>query len=392
VTVATVITARTATAVGTKSTALAVGTEVTARAVGTALTADAVGTVLTAHAVGGTEIAPAADPRTRDRGADGTIRGRCGMRDLAKLYNEHFGLAERPFTLLPDPEFIYWAAPHSKAYTMLEYGIATHAPITMITGEVGSGKTTLLRKLLNDLPMDLSVGLVSNAQGDRGELLHWVLMALGQDADPTHGYVQLFRQFQNFLISEYAAGRRTVLIFDEAQNLSPVALEELRMFSNINADKDELLQLILVGQPELRALVRRPELRQFAQRIAAEFHLRALTAEETDAYILHRLHHAGAQREIFAPEARGLIHRAAQGVPRLVNQLCDYALVYAYAEDRTEVCADTVREVLTDRRQYGVFADPDAPEGAAPETPAARSDAPEGSEENVFYGIWDRRS
>lgn len=310
------------------------------------------------------------------------------MRDLARLYNEFFGLTERPFTLLPDPEFIYWAQPHTKAYTMLEYGLATHAPITMITGEVGSGKTTLLRKLLNDMPMDLSVGLISNAQGDRGELLHWVLMSLGQEADPSHGYVRLFRQFQDFLIDEYAAGRRTVLIFDEAQNLSPVALEELRMFSNINADKDELLQLILVGQPELRDLVRRPELRQFAQRIAAEFHLRALEEEETDAYIVHRMRRAGAPREVFAPEARRLIHRAARGIPRLVNQLCDYALVYAYAEERPEVTEETVREVLADRRQYGVFADPDAPDACAP----ASVPAPAGAEENVFHGVWERRS
>jgi len=311
------------------------------------------------------------------------------MRDLAKLYNDFFGLGERPFSLVPDPDFIYWAAPHSKAYTMLEYGIATHAPITMITGEIGSGKTTLLRKLLNEIPNDISVGLVSNAQGDRGELLHWVLMALGQPVDSAHGYVQLFRQFQEFLIAEYAAGRRTALIFDEAQNLSPVALEELRMFSNINADKDELLQLILVGQPELRDLVRQPRLQQFAQRIAAEYHLPALSAAETDAYIAHRMRHAGADHDVFRPDALALIHAASRGIPRLVNQLCDYALVYAYAEELAEVGADVVREVLADRRQYGVFADPDAAVG--PE-PAAAGPEPGATPENVFYGVWDRKA
>ena len=160
------------------------------------------------------------------------------MRDLAKLYNEYFGLRERAFSLLPDPDFLFWAPPHQKAYTMLEYGIATHAPITVITGEIGSGKTTLVRKLLDDIPQEFSIGLISNAQGDRGELLHWVLMSLGQPVEPGKGYVELFRQFQDFLIEEYAAGRRTALIFDEAQNLTPETLEELRMFSNINADKD----------------------------------------------------------------------------------------------------------------------------------------------------------
>ena len=315
------------------------------------------------------------------------------MRDLARLYNDHFGLTERPFSLLPDPDFIYWAPPHSKAYTMLEYGMATHAPITLITGEIGSGKTTLVRKLLDDIPMDYSIGLVSNAQGDRGELLHWVLMSLGQPGDPNEGYVRLFQQFQEFLIEEYAAGRRTALIFDEAQNLSPMALEELRMFSNINADKDELLQLILVGQPELRDLVRRPGLQQFAQRIASEFHLRALEPDETDAYIRHRLEHAGAARDIFTPEARAVIHRAARGIPRLLNQLADYALVYAFAEEQDEVTEATVRDVLADRLQYGVFSDPDAPAprpGDAPAAPAAAAEAL--TEENVFYGAWDRRS
>jgi len=278
------------------------------------------------------------------------------VRDLSRLYNEHFGLSERPFSLLPDPDFLYWAPPHRKAYTMLEYGIAAHSPITMITGEIGSGKTTLVRKLLDDMPQDFSVGLISNAQGDRGELLHWVLMSLDLPVEPGLSYVQLFKQFQTFLIDEYAAGRRTALIFDEAQNLSPLALEELRMFSNINADKDQLLQLILVGQPELRDLVRQPILQQFAQRIAAEFHLRALTAEEADEYILHRLRHAGADREIIDGEARHLIHLAGRGIPRLINQLCDYALVYAFSEDRPLADAALVREVLEDRRQSGVFA------------------------------------
>jgi type II secretory pathway predicted ATPase ExeA len=316
------------------------------------------------------------------------------MRDLAKLYNEHFGLRERAFSLLPDPDFLFWAPPHQKAYTMLEYGIATHAPITVITGEIGSGKTTLVRKLLDDIPQDFSVGLISNAQGDRGELLHWVLMSLGQPVEPGKGYVELFRQFQEFLIEEYAAGRRTALIFDEAQNLSPEALEELRMFSNINADKDELLQLILVGQPELRDLVRQPVLQQFAQRIAAECHLRELDREETDAYIQHRLRHAGAEREVIDAESRALIHAAARGIPRLINQLCDYALVYAFAEERDGVSPDLVREVLADRRQSGVFAVIDGAEPPGPPAaPASEAAAPAAEDEqNVFYGVWDRKA
>jgi general secretion pathway protein A len=269
------------------------------------------------------------------------------------IYTDHFGLRERPFTLLPDPDFLYWSENHSRAYAMLEYGLLTHSPITVITGEIGAGKTTLLRHLLRSLPDDFTIGLISNAQGNRGELLHWVLMALGVTTDMNASYVQLFAQFQDFLIEEYASGRRTILIFDEAQNLSIETLEELRMFSNINADKDELIQLVLVGQPELRDLISQPRLVQFAQRVAAEYHLPGMTAEAVRAYIEHRLAIAGASREIFTPAACECVHLASRGIPRLVNQICDYALVYAYTDGLEKVDASVIEQVVTDRRMHG---------------------------------------
>ena len=266
------------------------------------------------------------------------------------IYNAHFGLAERPFTLLPDPDFLYWSDNHARAYAMLEYGMLTHAPITVITGEIGAGKTTLLRHLLRSLPGDVTVGLVSNAQGDRGELLHWVLTALDVEVEPGASYVQLFRRFQDYLIAQYAAGRRTLLIFDEAQNLSVETLEELRMFSNINADKDELLQLVLIGQPELRDLIASPRLVQFAQRVAADYHLPAMSAQAGGDYIRHRLRVAGADREIFTPAACEAAHAASRGVPRLVNQICDYALVYAFTDGQDRIDAGLIEQVARDRR------------------------------------------
>jgi type II secretory pathway predicted ATPase ExeA len=275
------------------------------------------------------------------------------MTSTLRIYNDHFGLAERPFTLLPDPDFLYWSDVHTRAYAMLEYGMLTHAPITVITGEIGAGKTTLLRHLLRSLPEEFTVGLISNAQGNRGELLHWVLMALGVPAETSASYVQLFAQFQDFLIEEYASGRRTMLIFDEAQNLSVETLEELRMFSNINADKDELIQLVLVGQPELRALISQPRLAQFAQRVSAEYHLPGMTADQVQAYIGHRLAVAGASREIFTPAACECVHLASRGVPRLVNQICDYALVYAFTDGLDRVDASVIEQVVTDRRAHG---------------------------------------
>ena len=273
------------------------------------------------------------------------------MTTALDIYTQHFGLRERPFSLLPDPDFLFWSPMHMRAFSMLEYGILTRAPITLITGEVGAGKTTLVHKLLQSVDDDVRIGLIANAHGDRGELLRWVLMALDQPADPASTYVDLFAQFQRFLIEEYAAGRRVILIFDEAQNLSRESLEELRMFTNINANKDELLQLVLVGQPELRDMIHRPDLTQFAQRVSSAFHLPGMDAATVHAYIQHRMKVAGATTEVFQSRACALIYRATRGVPRLVNQLCDLSLVYTFTNEMTAVTEATVRQVLDD----GVF-------------------------------------
>ncbi len=264
------------------------------------------------------------------------------------LYTEYFNLTERPFALLPDPDYIFWTGPYRRAFTVLEYGIVTRAPITVITGEVGVGKTTLVQALLKAIDEDTRVGLISNAQGGRGELLRWALNSLGQSTDPNLDYVGLFQEMQDYLIAEYAAGRRVVLIIDEAQNLSVEALEEIRMLTNINANKDELLQLILVGQPELREIITRPNLSQFAQRVVASFHIPAMSYENTQAYVEHRLKHAGGTGEEISRAAVKLIHESAEGVPRLVNKLCDFSLVYAAATSEPHVSEQTVKDVLED--------------------------------------------
>lgn len=273
------------------------------------------------------------------------------MSSTLDIYNEFFGLKTRPFSLVPDPDFMYWSQAHQRAYAILEYGILTRAPITLITGEVGAGKTTLLHCLLKSVGEDVRIGLVSNAQGGRGELLRWVLLSLGQQAKPEETYVDLFARFQSFLIEEYAAGKRVILIIDEAQNLSREGLEELRMFTNINSNKDELLQLVLVGQPELRSTVLQPGLSQFAQRVSAAFHLPAMDENTVRAYIRHRLAHAGATEDIFSPAAMDLVAETTRGVPRLINQLCDLAMVYAYTKSQKRVSRLTVQQVLDD----GVF-------------------------------------
>lgn len=270
------------------------------------------------------------------------------------MYEEFFGLTEKPFSIQPDPSFLYWGRSHRLAYAMLEYGVLNHAGISVISGEVGCGKTTLIHRLLDQLSGTHSVALLSNIQAGRGDLLSWVLMGFGQPfAGKTH--VELFAQLQQFFISEYAKGRRVILIIDEAQNLSIDMLEELRMLSNINAGKDQLLQLILAGQPQLKDLLNRPDMLQLAQRIGSDFHLTPLSREEVDAYVDTRLMIAGAKRRIFTDDAIDLIAEQSRGVPRVINIIADTALVYAFSAQESTVDAETVRSVIRDKYEFGVF-------------------------------------
>lgn len=271
-----------------------------------------------------------------------------------ELYTHYYGMKERPFTLLPDPDFLYWSASHKRAYTILEYGVMTRAPLTVITGEVGAGKTTLLQHLLSSLDDKTVIGLISNAQGGRGELLRWVLNALNVKHDARADYVELHQTLQDFAIRMYSEGRHVVLVIDEAQNLSIESLEELRLLTNINSNKDELLQLILVGQPELRDMIEYPELRQFAQRVSATYHLDVMDPQTTKEYVQHRLRHAGGTGAEFTPAALMRVFKETGGVPRLVNKLCDLAMVYAAGDDKTEVSANLIGELIQD----GIFINP----------------------------------
>jgi type II secretory pathway predicted ATPase ExeA len=266
----------------------------------------------------------------------------------SEMFAAFFGLKERPFTLLPDPDFLYWSPLHKRAFAVLEYGLVTRAPITVVTGEVGTGKTTLLQALLGILDEQAVVALISNAQGNRGELLQWVIAALDIPCALDAPYVTKFQRLQAFVIEQYSQGRRVIIIIDEAQNLSIEGLEELRMLTNINSNKDELLQLILMGQPELRKMILRPELRQFAQRVTASYHIHPMDLATTTEYIGHRLRHAGGTGAEFSDAAIALIHSRSGGIPRLVNKLCDFAMVYAYSNETPIVDAPIVREVLAD--------------------------------------------
>jgi general secretion pathway protein A len=270
------------------------------------------------------------------------------------MYESFYGFKERPFSLLPDPTFLYLASQHSNALAMLEYGLASQAGFTVITGEIGCGKTTLIRHLLNNVDRDVTVGLLSNTQRSIGELLQWVLLAFGLDYHAKEK-VALYQTFYEFVIDEYSRNRRTVLIIDEAQNLGVETLEELRMLSNVNADKDLVLQLILVGQPELREMLRGRELVQFAQRIAVDYYLPPLTRVQATEYIRHRLKVAGGDPKLFESGACDILHTFSRGIPRLINILCDTTLVYGYAVQAKRVDVALVQEVVADKSDSVLF-------------------------------------
>jgi len=270
------------------------------------------------------------------------------------MYQEFFNFTERPFSLTPDPSFLYMGKGHRMALTMLNYGLRSEAGITVISGEVGAGKTTLIHHVLDGLGEDITVGLISNTHTAFGELLEWVLMAFGLDYT-NKTKTELYQLFSDYLIEQYAQNKRTVLIIDEAQNFGAETLEELRMLSNINSGKHMVLQLVLVGQPELLQTMKKQELRQLAQRVSVDYHIESLKLADTIEYIKFRIEHAGGDPGIFLKSACAVVHYYSRGIPRLINTLCDFALVYAFAEERRKVDAKLVLDVVRDKQKGGIF-------------------------------------
>jgi type II secretory pathway predicted ATPase ExeA len=277
------------------------------------------------------------------------------------MYESFFGLSDKPFSLLPDAGFLYLSRRHRRAINLLEYGMMTQAGFIVITGEVGAGKTTVIRRFLKTAASDITVGVITNPSPTLGHLMAWVARVFEIPADGRSD-VELYESFVAFLVERYAEGKRTVLIIDEAQNLKTEMLEELRMLSNVNNEKDQLLQMVLVGQPELLDVLNKPELRQFVQRISVHCHLDPLAPAETAAYIRHRLHVVGAQADIFDDTACAAVHYFTGGVPRLINLLCDQALMYAFSEDNPHVDLGTVTDVVSDRNRSGLSAFKDLPD------------------------------
>ncbi len=261
------------------------------------------------------------------------------------MYLSFFGLNEKPFAITPDPRYLYLSERHAEALAHLLYGINESGGFIQLTGEVGTGKTTVVRTLLSRVPHHADVAVILNPRVTPLEFLLTICEELGLDlADADRDSVkQMVDALNRRLLAAHADGRRIIVIVDEAQNLTAEVLEQVRLLTNLETPTQKLLQIILIGQPELRELLDRTELRQLAQRITGRYHLEPLSREETQGYVRHRLRVAGAAEEIFAPSALAEVHRVSAGIPRVINVTCDRALLGAYTQETRKITAALVR-------------------------------------------------
>jgi general secretion pathway protein A len=267
------------------------------------------------------------------------------------MYLRYFGLNEAPFSITPDPAFVFLSPRHRDALAHLLYGIGKGGSggFVQLTGEVGTGKTTLCRCLLEQIPEGTRIALLLNPLVTPRELLAAISQELGIDIRKSIDSTRLLVDGLNqFLLAAHERGERVVVVIDEAQNLSPEALEQVRLLTNLETSKEKLLQIVLLGQPELRDLLQRRTLRQLAQRITARYHLSPLGPQETHLYIRHRMQVAGAQRNPFRRSAMNALYQRSQGIPRLINIIADRALIAAYAKERLDVTAAMVNEAANE--------------------------------------------
>lgn len=264
------------------------------------------------------------------------------------MYTDFFELSAKPFDLLPNPQFLYLSKGHRKALSYLQYGVQERAGFSLLTGEVGSGKTTLLRDIINKISGDMALAMVFNTKVDGCQLIALINDDFGLKTEGKDK-VQLLNELNDYLLAEHAAGRQAVIIIDEAQNLTEEALEEIRLLSNLEADSFKLVQIILVGQPELKQIIARPSLRQLRQRISISCHLHPLNREESEEYIFHRIGTVGRRDCItFNEGVFDAIFRFSGGIPRLINLICDYLLLSAFVEETRTIDMDMVNDAVNE--------------------------------------------
>ena len=268
--------------------------------------------------------------------------------EACPMYESWYGFSEKPFTIVPNPRFLYRSEKHANALTYLEYALGEGTGFTLLTGEIGTGKTTLIRHILNQAGDRKNIAVVFNTNVNTDQLFELILREF--EIEPVPGdKARNLDLLNHFLINCYARKIDPVLIIDEAQNLTHETLEDVRMLTNLQNDERHLLQIILVGQPELKAKMEHPALVQLNQRVNVRYHLTGLSLEETREYVATRLRTVGGPADLFDGEAVALIHEAAQGVPRVINLLCDSALVYGFADEVEQIDAGIVEQVLADR-------------------------------------------
>ena len=264
------------------------------------------------------------------------------------MYTTFFGFKYKPFQLTPDPEFLFLSRPHKKAMTFLKYGIAANSGFILLTGEIGTGKTTILRSMIKSIPQDVKLARINNTKVTSEQLISMINEDFNIDIkglDKT----QLLSKLSDFLIDQYAQGGRAMIIIDEAQNLSSDLLEEIRLLSNLETDKSKLLQIILVGQPELNLKLGSTELEQLRQRITVSTHITPLIKEETASYIKYRLKIAGNENAVtFEEGVMDAIYDFSKGIPRLINIVCDFALLTAFTDGRKILDTGLIQEVIQD--------------------------------------------
>ena len=260
------------------------------------------------------------------------------------MYESYFGLTERPFSIAPDPQYLYMSARHKEAMAHLSYGLSQGGCFIVLTGEVGTGKTTLCRNLMTDLPDNVDLALILNANINESELLQTICDELKISYEESHSQKQLLDLINQHLLSTFAKNRHTVLIIDEAQLLSRDVLEQIRLLTNLETTKHKLLQIILIGQPELNDMLMRNDLRQLAQRVTARYHLGELKRSEIEEYVNYRLGVAGCKQPLFSSQALSKLHQLTDGIPRKINVLADHALLSAYALKQRMVDSTNIRE------------------------------------------------
>ncbi|MBI5577865.1 MAG: AAA family ATPase [Deltaproteobacteria bacterium] len=268
------------------------------------------------------------------------------------MYESFYGLREKPFQIVPSPNYLYKSEKHQNALTYLEYGLTENVGFILLTGEVGSGKTTLVQYILSQLGDNTVAAVIFNSNLSAGELLRMILTQF--ELKPGDDKTDNLNALNHYLIQMYGSGKQALLIVDEAQNLTPDAIEEVRMLSNLQSDNHTLLQIVLVGQPELKAELEHPSMRQVAQRIAVRYHLTGLNREDTGRYISYRLQTAGGKPDLFTEAAVDLIYDVSKGIPRSINLACQAALVYGYAEESRKISQDIVRQIMADNLGVGL--------------------------------------